>query len=44
LEWYFEACAANGGRAADKPASLLTVELAGSTLGRIADFDTDNTS
>jgi hypothetical protein len=40
LEWYFEACAANGGRAADNPASFFTVELAESTLGRIADFDT----
>ena len=47
LEWYFEACAANGGRAADKPASFLPWNLPEARLAELqisTRVDTDNTS
>jgi hypothetical protein len=47
LEWYFEACAANGGRAADNPASFLPWNLPEARLAELqisTRVDTDNTS
>lgn len=47
LEWYFEACAANGGRAADNPASFLPWNLSEARLAELQNpirVDTNNTS